>query len=63
MPFMENDPTGTISYNISCNGLSDDAIVNLEGEHLLLLIIGLLEEIIQMENNIVWHYILLRLLI
>jgi len=30
--FYGNDPTGTISYNISCNGLSDGAaIVNLGG--------------------------------
>ena len=25
MLFYGNDPTGTISYNISCNGLSDGA--------------------------------------
>ena len=30
--FYGNDPTGTISYNISCNGLSDGiAIVNIGG--------------------------------
>ena len=32
MLFYGNDPTGMISYNISCNGLSDGAvIVNLGG--------------------------------
>ena len=42
--FYGNDPTGTISYNISCNGLSDGAaIVNIGGGTAHTLTVGLQE--------------------